>query len=239
VAAAVAIAAFAGVLRGFTGFGLALAAVPALTLILPPREVVPCVLLLQVVAGLQLVPSTRHVVDWVALVPILAGAVVATPIGTAVLAEVPSDPMRMAIGVVLLVAVALLWRTPTFQTRPGLAVRLALGVVSGLLNGGTAMAGPPVIAYFLAASDRVDVGRASLLMYFFLLSVAGTAAAVFAGLITARTLVLGAMLLPAIVVGNGIGHRLFGRASAEAYRRVALALLAAMAVVAIGRSLLG
>jgi uncharacterized membrane protein YfcA len=224
------------VLRGFTGFGLALAAVPALTLILPPREVVPCVLLLQVVAGLQLVPSTRHAVDWRSLVPILAGAVVATPIGTAVLAEVPSDPMRLVIGAVLLLAVALLARKPAVHVRPGIAVRLGLGVVSGLLNGGTAMAGPPVIAYFLASAS-VEVGRASLLMYFFLLSVAGTGAAVLAGLIGLRTVVLAALLLPAIVIGNAIGHRLFGRASAEAYRRVALALLAAMALLAIARAI--
>ena len=41
----------AAVLRGFTGFGFGLAAVPLLSLVLPPAEVVPLVITLQVVIG--------------------------------------------------------------------------------------------------------------------------------------------------------------------------------------------
>jgi uncharacterized membrane protein YfcA len=252
MAVAIAVVAIAGLLRGFSGFGLALAAVPGLTLVLRPAEAVPCVMLLQIVAGAQLLPSTRHHVDWRALAPILAAAVVATPVGTAILADVPPDPMRAAIGVVLLVAVALLWRGPrvanrSHGTRRGesayrpssdsRATRIGIGLLSGVLNGGTAMAGPPVIAYFLATSPSVEVGRASLLMYFFFLSLAGGAASAAAGLVTSQTIALSALLLPAVAIGNAIGHRLFLRASAEVYRRVALAILAAMAATAIARAL--
>ena len=41
----------AAVLRGFTGFGFGLAAVPLLSLALPPAKVVPFVVALQVVAA--------------------------------------------------------------------------------------------------------------------------------------------------------------------------------------------
>ncbi len=41
----------AAVLRGFTGFGFGLAAVPLLSLVLPPAEVVLLVVTLQVVVG--------------------------------------------------------------------------------------------------------------------------------------------------------------------------------------------
>ena len=41
----------ASVLRGFTGFGFGLAAVPLLSLVLPPAQVVPFVVVLQVVVG--------------------------------------------------------------------------------------------------------------------------------------------------------------------------------------------
>jgi hypothetical protein len=235
-AIALAVVAIAGLLRGFSGFGLALAAVPGLTLIARPAEAVPCVLLLQIAAGAQLLPRTRHAVDWPSLAPIAAGAVIATPIGTAVLADVPPDPMRAAIGVVLLLAVAVLARRPRLERRPSRAARVGIGVVSGVLNGGTAMAGPPVIAYFLAASRTVEAGRASLLMYFFLLSLAGVASSAVAGLITVRTIVFAAALLPAMAAGNALGHRLFGRASPETYRRVALATLVAIALVAIARA---
>ena len=41
----------AAVLRGFTGFGFGLAAVPLLSLALPPAKVVPFVVVLQVIVG--------------------------------------------------------------------------------------------------------------------------------------------------------------------------------------------
>jgi uncharacterized membrane protein YfcA len=41
----------ASVLRGFTGFGFGLAAVPVLALALPPSQVVPLVVTLQVIVG--------------------------------------------------------------------------------------------------------------------------------------------------------------------------------------------
>jgi len=228
----------AAVLRGFTGFGLALAAVPGLTLVLPPAEAVPCVLLLQIAAGAQLVPGTRNAIDWGALAPILIGAIAATPIGTVLLAGVPADAMRAAIGLVLLAAVVLLTRRPLVARRPSLAARGAIGIMSGVLNGSTAMAGPPVIAYFLAASASHAAGRASLLAYFFLISIASLVSALAAGLVTVRIVVFAAALLPFMAIGNAVGHRLFGRASPAAYRRIALATLSAMAVLAIARALL-
>ena len=41
----------AALLRGFTGFGFGLAAVPLLSLALPPAKVVPLVVVLQVIVG--------------------------------------------------------------------------------------------------------------------------------------------------------------------------------------------
>ena len=41
----------AGLLRGFTGFGFGLAATPLLSLLIPPAELVPIVLLLQVASS--------------------------------------------------------------------------------------------------------------------------------------------------------------------------------------------
>jgi len=239
LAGALGVAAFAGVLRGFTGFGFALAAVPALTLVADPIDVVPCVMLLQVVAGLQLLPRTWHAVDWRALVPLLAAALVATPLGTWLLDDIPADPMRAVIGVTVLAGVLLLGAGIKIQREPSLAARLAIGAVSGLLNGGTAMAGPPVIVYFLATERTAASSRASLLMYFFILSVAGTASVVAADLVTTRTLVVAALMFPALIAGNALGDRWFDRASATVYRRIAMIVLSVLALLAIARAFAG
>lgn len=235
--AALVIAALAGVLRGFTGFGAALAAVPALTLVAPPVEVVPCVMLLQVAAGLQLLPRTWRVIDWPAIVPLLASALVATPLGTLLLDRVPPDAMRAVIGLSVLGAVLLLATGAGLEREPSLLARLGIGALSGLFNGGTAMAGPPVIVYFLATRRSAAASRASLLTYFLILSLAGTLSVAAAGLVTRRTLWLAALMLPALALGNELGDRWFDRASAALYRRIALVVLAVLALLAIARAL--
>jgi uncharacterized membrane protein YfcA len=185
----------------------------------------------------QLIGRTWHDVDWRAVRPLLVAALVATPIGTLALDGLPADPMRAVIGVVVLGAVAVLGAGVRMSREPALAVRLGIGVLSGLLNGSTAMAGPPVILYFLATERTAASSRASLLAYFFVLSVAGGLSVAVAGLVTWRTLVLAALMFPALTVGNTIGDRLFARAPSQFYRHVAMAVLLGLALLSIVRAM--
>lgn len=229
----------AGILRGYTGFGFALAAVPALTLILKPADVVPAVAVIALLGGLQLVFKVRREADWPSTWLLLAGAIVALPLGVAMLRHLPANLMRAFIGFVVLGAVLLLWRGFTLAHAPSRATRLGLGALSGLLNGSTSMGGPPVIIFFLASPAGAAAGRASLLIYFFFLSLATLGAAAVGGLLTLPVALLSLIMLPAMSLGNAVGDRLFQRSSAATYRRVALAVLAAVALLAVGRALYG
>ena len=62
------------VIRGFTGFGFGIAATPLLVLLFPPAEIVPPIMILQVLAGIQIYLRTRGHVDWRLLIPSLIGA---------------------------------------------------------------------------------------------------------------------------------------------------------------------
>ena len=229
----------AGILRGYTGFGFALAAVPALTLILDPADMVPVVTLITLLGGLQLVIQVWRQADWPSVWLLLVGAALGLPFGVAMLRYLPADLMRAFIGLTVLVAVLLLWRGAVFSSMPSKAMRLALGTLSGLLNGSTSMGGPPVIIFFLASPAGTAVGRASLLVYFFLLSWITLGAAAVGGLVTVHVVLLTILLLPAMSLGNWVGAHLFTRSSASAYRRVALIVLASVAAVAIVRAAAG
>jgi uncharacterized membrane protein YfcA len=226
----------AGILRGYTGFGFALAAVPALTLILDPADMVPAVTVITLLGGLQLVIKVWPQADWPSVWLLLAGAVVGLFPGVAMLRYLPPDLMRAFIGLTVLVAVLLLWRGFTISEEPSRAMRLVLGMLSGLLNGSTSMGGPPVIIYFLASPAGAAVGRASLLVYFFLLSWVTLGSAALGGLLTIRVLLLSLLLLPAMSLGNWVGARLFDKSTAHTYRRVALIVLAVVAAVAVARA---
>jgi uncharacterized membrane protein YfcA len=229
----------AGFLRGFTGFGFALAAVPALTLFADPRDVVPATVIIQVLAGFQLSSSFLRAVDWRSLRLLLAGAMLGTPAGIYLLAALPANVLRGFIGTIVIVALVLLSRGFRFKATPRLATRLGIGAISGLLNGGTAMGGPPVIIYFLASPAGVAVGRASLLAYFFFLSLGNAAMIAIAGLLNWRIVILSALMLPMMFLGNALGNRWFDKASARTYERVAFLFLLAVALVAVARGVAG
>lgn len=229
----------AGVLRGFTGFGFALAAVPTITLFVAPVEVVPAIVIVAMLAGAELLPKVWRSIHWPSMRLLLGGGALGTPLGMYALKTLPADAMRAIIGVTVLAAVLFLWRGFKLAVAPPRRMRIGIGAVSGLLNGGTAMGGPPVIIYFLASPEGVAVGRASLLVYFFFLSIWSTVVNGVGGLLTLRTLVFAGLMLPFMFAGNRIGDRWFDKSSAAAYERIALVFLAGIAVLTLARAIAG
>jgi uncharacterized protein len=229
----------AAFLRGFTGFGFALAAVPALTIFLDPRVVVPTTLILAILAGVQVLHKLRGLVRWRAVWPLLAGSFAGTPLGVHLLRDLPANAMRVAIGLVLMAAVLLIWRQPRLLRSEAASFGFGTGFLSGLLNGSTAMGGPPIVLYFLNSVESVAVARASLIMYFFFSSLGTVAYGGASGLIGSNVLILCVLLYPAVYLGNRLGDRCFDGSSAGHYRRVALGVLLALACLSVGRALYG
>ncbi len=100
----------ASVLRGFTGFGFGLAAVPLLSLALPPAKVVPLVVVLQVIVGVAGLRQAAPLCDWRAVRGLSPGLILGIPVGVAVLTAFRPNPVRLVIGCVILASVLLLWR---------------------------------------------------------------------------------------------------------------------------------
>ena len=125
----------AGIIRGYSGFGFAMVAVTSMSLVFPPVQVVPTVLILEVLASIRLVPQVWRHIDWSSLRWLLIGSLVATPFGVYLLATIPPTPMRISISLLVLVAAILLMRGFAWKQMPSIALILTTGVVSGMLNG--------------------------------------------------------------------------------------------------------
>ena len=229
----------AAFIRGFTGFGLAVVGVPLLSLFFAPAEIVPAIMILAILAGLQLLPKVWRAVDWRLLAPTLIGTAIATPLGTFLLAGLSADVMRLLIGLAVLAASGAMQLGFRFRGRPHPAVSAGFGALAGLTGGAAAMPGPSVIFLFLAMPGAVETGRATLLLFFQVSQVMSAVSAAIGGIVGMRSLVLGATLLPAMLMGNHLGDRVFDRASAKAYRGTVVALLAGLGLVAALRGMIG
>ena len=229
---------FASLLRGFTGFGFALAAVPLASLVLPPRPVVTAALLMQTAIGLRDCIAERHAADRGAVMWLTLGAVGGTPIGLWALTALPMSAVRLALGTLVALAVAITWRPRLRATRPLTRWTLLTGFASGVCNGLAAMAGPPAIFFFLAFEPDRMVTRSSLMVLFPLVSLLAVIVAAAAGLIDRQALLLAATGFPIMVVVGWIGTWMFRRSGHRSYRiAAALALLlTALASIAKGLS---
>jgi uncharacterized membrane protein YfcA len=227
-AAVVAVA--AGMVRGFAGFGAAMVMTPVFSALYGPGPGVALCLLLEIAVALPLLPRAIQYVDWRRIALLMVAAVIGAPMGNFVLTQVSPEPMRWAISAIVLTAVALLASGWRFHGRWRAPVTLGIGATSGFLNGLSGMAGPPIAFYYLAGNETATRVRANLTTYFVFVDLAALLVFLARGLVQGDTVILGLFLTPAVVAGGLLGEKLFPLASEAFYRRLALALLVAVAI---------
>jgi uncharacterized membrane protein YfcA len=232
LAIAAGVALLAGVVRGFAGFGAAMILTPVFSALYGPIAGVPVCLLLEFCIALPMLRGAVGLVDWRRIGLLLLAAAIAVPLGILVLLSVDAVPLRWAISGIVLGAVLLLTAGWRFGGRPTPPATLAAGATSGFLNGLCGMAGPPIALYYLAGADGAATVRASFIVYFAAVDFMALAGMGVQGMITLDTLVLGAILAIPYVAGGLVGERLFPLASESFFRRLALFILACVAVAA-------
>jgi uncharacterized membrane protein YfcA len=228
----------AAVVRGYSGFGFSLLSITALSLLLPPAQIVPSIFMMEVAASLHLLPGVWRDIHWRALLWLALGCFLATPLGVWALASLPAAPMTLALAVFVLVAAILLAQGYALKTMPGPALTFAAGAASGLCNGGFGIGGPPVILFFFSSPAGVAAGRASIIAFFLYTDITGLAWQGWNGLLNWDSVWRALAFLPPLFAGIWLGNRSFKGADPAAFRRWVLRLLMLLAVLTGGRALL-
>ncbi len=238
VALAAAMTFGAAVIRGLTGFGLAIILVPLLGLLIAPAQAVVIGILLQLLVGPVGLPRIMRDAHRPSALGISAAAWVTTPLGIAALAALSPDAARLLIALIALAAFGLIFlpQHPDGHRPGALAIGLT-GAASGLLNGFAAMPGPPVVPFYLRQALSPQAARASMMLVFFATAIAGTAAAWWSGLIDRPLFLLSLLLFPPLLLGNWIGGLAFGRVAAPLWRSIVGLVLALAGVGALARLL--
>lgn len=219
----------AAVLRGFSGFGFALAAVPLIAMLVAPARAVAIVVLVQTVMGLRDITQHHAIIDRPGVVRLSLGALVGTPLGIGGLLMLDAPTVRLCIAAIVAIGVLFLLQKPRHgvKLRPSLA--LPTGFLSGLFGGLAAMPGPPAVAYYLSGSTPANISRASLMVFFFVTSLLALPGLILGNLIDVESLILSLIALPVMLGGTMIGSHFFKLAPSSSYRPIALATLVVMA----------
>ena len=227
----------ASVIRGYAGFGFSAIVVAGASLFLPTREVVPLVLLLEIIASLQMATQVWRHVNWRMVLSILAASIIFIPLGQYVLLWVEVEPMRAIAGFLMLAAVVLTATGRSFPFKNEPKGWFLIGTVSGFMNGLLAMGGMWVMIFLLGSGIQIATMRASLVALFFATDSYAVLVGSGRGLINSIILVRFIWALPALFLGVWIGSRKFESSNANTYKKVVLWVLATLAVLLLLKAL--
>lgn len=222
---AVVVVAAAGLLRGFSGFGSALLNVPALSVLIDPREAVVISILLDAILSLQLMPEAIAKAHWKRVAPLIAAALLTIPVGTLLLAHAQASWIRIGTSGAVTLLVALLLSGVTLRRASPRAGALGAGAMSGFLQGAGGIGGPPLILFMLAQPLPAAEKRADIIAIAGIVILSSALITLGRGAVN-RDLALGVLVLaPPLVLATHAGVQLFGRTTNRTYQRLALGAL--------------
>lgn len=237
LATALALVFGASIVRGLTGFGLAIILVPLLGLIVAPVEAVVISILLQLLAGPIGLKRILADAERSTAIPIAIAAILATPLGVWLLSVTAPDVARLVIALLALAAFGLMFVSAKEAAIPDGRETLATGIAAGVLTGFASMPGPPVVPFYLRRKLPPDVARASMLMVFFATAIAGTIASFALGVANLHLLWLSVLFYPALYIGTRLGELAFGKVSEPVWRTLVGIILGVAGVAAVVRLL--
>jgi hypothetical protein len=220
-----------------SGFGFALLAVPLLAAATDARTAVIVASLTSLGLNLTTVARERAHVRWRTANLVTAAAVFGMPVGLLILVRAPERLLTGLIAAVVLGCTLLVWREARF--RAGTGAVGAVGVLVGVLTTSTGTNGPPLVAAFHALGYDPRTFRATLAATFVGTGVIGLAGFLLTGQVGALTLRIAVIALPAVLLGWGLGNRIFARVDRVTFRRIVLVGLVASSGAALARALTG
>ncbi|HDP88484.1 MAG TPA: sulfite exporter TauE/SafE family protein [Thioalkalivibrio sp.] len=225
LALAVTILVVAYVVRGITGFGSGLIAIPLLALLLPLSVVVPMVGLLDYLASLGHGVHHRRAVRWRELLPLMPFTLAGVGLALYIFKTVDAEILIKVLGVfVLAYAIySLVGREPGGRGSRWLAVPAGgLGGFVGTLFG---TGGPFYVIYLHARGLDKTAFRATIAVVFLLDGASRQVGYMLSGFYTADMLLLVAVGLPVMMVAMYAGGHIHTRITPQQFRRAIAVVL--------------
>jgi len=222
-----------GILKGATGAGAPILAVPVLVLLFDVQFAITVMLVPNVLTNSwQGWRFRAHLPEPGFVLPLIGGGLFGIALGTATLAALSSDTLSILVAVSVFAYIALRLARPDWVLPMPLARRLALpvGVLAGFLQGASGLSAPASITFLNAMRMERPRFIATISAFFAAFTAVQILSLWLAGLLEAEGLVYSAFALIPITAAMPLGARLARAVSPETFDRLILFLLALVAV---------
>lgn len=226
----------ASVVRGFTGFGLALVAVPMIQFFLPVSDTAVFIAIINVMFSLIYFRRSKEIVRDQPLgrMALWTGIGVAT--GTLVLKFVNPAWIQLIWGLLIIFIVIALSAGIDFKIRSDRSALTLSGLFGGLLAGATGITGPPVAV--ILSSLKTPKEKFNAIISVFILFAVSYALVFYliAGIVRKETFLLALTSVPALLAGLYAGDRLVSYISQKTFTTIIYIVLTIMGILTIFKS---
>ncbi|MEN6585048.1 MAG: sulfite exporter TauE/SafE family protein [Sulfuricella sp.] len=214
-------------IRGISGFGSGLIAVPLLAHFLPLQFVVPFVLVLDFTASLAMGRNARQHVNWREIKPLLPFSLIGVGLGVALLIHLPKEPLLVGLGLFVMAFgvrnILNLHNEKPISQWWAIPAGLTGGTVGALFGTG----GPPYIVYLSHRLRDKSELRATFSGLFIIDGGSRLVAFLITGLLLQPGLLLAYLgALPIVALGLKLGHKVhLGLSNQQMLRLIGTLLL--------------
>ena len=226
---------FASIIRGFNGFGFSATCISGFSFIIPAIEIVPIILILEVLISIFMAPYVWNKIDWRFVSIILIGMAIGSPIGLFLLKYLSADITHLSVCVIIIFFSILLMKGYENIKINNNETKISVGILSGTLNGLTTLGGMPVALFLLVTSIQPSVIRGSLAALFFVTDVYAFVLSYFAEIVDMITIYRTVPLIVMLPIGVFIGNKFFVKSKEALYRKVVFYFLIFISVFGILR----
>lgn len=228
----------ASFLKGLTGFGFALVALPLLTLFFPMQVLVPAMTIFNLLSSVYILAHIRLKVSAKYILPMLLTSFVGIPAGVYVLKYFPEKTLELTTGVSIF-AVSMVFflgnGNELSESKKEKPILFA-GFLSGFMASSMSIGGPPVAL----AMNRKGYSKESFRKIFALISIANALVSsvlyVVKGIFVAFSLKFAVFLFPVLLLGSRIGDIWSKRINQAQFKKAVLIFNMALGLFIIVRT---
>lgn len=222
-----------GILKGATGAGAPVLAVPALVLLFDVHFAILVMVIPNMMTNAFQVWKFRSNLPEMSFVsPLLIGGVIGVLGGTYVLASLSSETLSFFLAIAVFGYIALRLAKPDWKIEMGLAKKLALpaGIGAGFLQGASGLSAPISITFLSAMKLPRPVFIVTISLLFVIFTVVQIVALWQGDLLTREGMLFSVFALIPISAAMPLGAHLATRLKPDTFDKVILALLALIAI---------
>ena len=226
---------FAGLIRGFSGFGLSAFVMSLALTIIPPIELIPVCWWMEFVASVFMIRNGWKDSDKKISIILWLGAIFGLPIGIYLTTILDFKTSKIVALVLILILALILLRNFKIQFLSTSVGTISSGVFAGVATGLASIGGMIVAIYVLASQNSARRVRASIVLYIFLNSVTTCIFLILFDVMDHKAFVRGVLLAVPSSIGVVLGSILFMQKLEKYYRPFSLGLLISFSLVGLIR----